>query len=98
MTQELLENLLFNVEKRLIGQKEVMTFDEVATYTGLSKSYLYKLTSAGEIAHFKPKGKLLFFNRSDVEAFLMQNRVSNREELETKAVNFINQKQGSKKG
>ena len=33
------------VKMAVIVAKEVLTFDEAATFTGLSKSYLYKLTS-----------------------------------------------------
>jgi hypothetical protein len=42
-----IEARLSNIENLLIGTKEVLTFDEAAIYTGLSKSYLYKLTSSG---------------------------------------------------
>lgn len=89
MNLETIETRLSNIENMLIGTKEVLTFDEVANYTGLSKSYLYKLTSTGQIAHFKPKGKMLYFNKIDVDAFLQQNRVSSNTELETKATHYV---------
>ena len=84
-----IESRLSTIENLLVGTKEVLTFDEVAIYTGLSKSYLYKLTSTGQISHFKPKGKMLFFNRLDVNAFLQQNRVLSSSELETKATHYV---------
>lgn len=92
-----IEAQLSRIENMLIGTKEVLTFDEVANYTGLSKSYLYKLTSTGQIAHYKPKGKLLYFNKADVDSFLMQNRVSSNTELETKAVQYVTLKKGGGK-
>jgi excisionase family DNA binding protein len=84
-----IEDRLSNIENLLIGTKEVLTFDEVATYTGLSRSYLYKLTSTGQISHFKPKGKMLYFNKRDVDSFLQQNRVSCETELEPKAIHYV---------
>jgi len=47
--------------------KEVLTSDEAARYMGISKSYLYKLTMRGEIPHFKPMGKMCYFNRVELE-------------------------------
>ncbi len=91
-----IENRLSNIENLLIGTKEVLTFDEVAIYTGLSKSYLYKLTSTMQIAHFKPKGKLIFFNKTDVDSFLQQNKVSSVKEIETQATHFVTLKNKAK--
>ena len=95
--EKTIEAQLSRIENMLIGTKEVLTFDEVANYTGLSKSYLYKLTSTGQIAHYKPKGKLLYFNKADVDSFLMQNRVCSNAELETKAVQYVTLKKGGNK-
>ncbi len=55
--------------------KEVLTSDEAARYMGISKSYLYKLTMRREIPHFKPTGKLVFFNRAELEQWLQNNRI-----------------------
>lgn len=65
--------------------KEVLTSDECAKYMGISKSYLYKLTMRQEIPHFKPMGKMCYFNRQEIETWLQRNRVSTDEELEQKA-------------
>lgn len=89
MNLELLEIRLSNIENLLIGTKEVLNFDETATYTGLSKSYLYKLTSKGAIPHYKPQGKLCYFNKKEIENWLLQNRTAGAGEVETKAVNYV---------
>jgi excisionase family DNA binding protein len=89
MDLEIINNRLSKIENLLIGTKEVLNFDEVAAYTGLSKSYLYKLTSTGQIAHYKPKGKMLYFNKTDVDLFLKQNRVATQNEIETEATNYV---------
>jgi excisionase family DNA binding protein len=65
--------------------KEVLTSDEAAKYMGVSKSYLYKLTMRQQIPHFKPMGKMCYFNRQELEQWLQNNRVSTATEIEQKA-------------
>lgn len=77
---------LDRLEKLLIGQKEVLTFDEACDYTGISRSYLYKLTSSGNIPHSKPNGKMLFFEKKKLVDWLLQNRRKSRHELEAEAL------------
>ena len=61
--------------------KEVLTSDEAAAYMGISKSYLYKLTMRGAVPHYKPMGKMVFFNRGELEQWLQQNRVASDVEI-----------------
>lgn len=68
-----------------LAVKEVLTFDETVVFTGLSKSYLYKLTMNRIIPHFKPNGKLCYFNRVEVEGWLQQNRVVTADETASQA-------------
>jgi len=65
---------LDRLERLLIANKEVLTFDETCDYTGISRSYLYKLTAAGQIPHSKPNGKLIFFEREKIVSWLLQNQ------------------------
>jgi DNA binding domain, excisionase family len=69
--------------------KEVLTFDEAAKFMGFSKSYLYKLTSGQKIPFYKPTGKLCFFNRLELQAWLQQSRVPTTDEIESNALNYI---------
>ncbi|MBO0329704.1 helix-turn-helix domain-containing protein [[Muricauda] lutisoli] len=64
---------LDRLERLMIANKEVLTFDETCDYTGISRSYLYKLTAAGQIPHSKPNGKLIFFERKNLVRWLLQN-------------------------
>lgn len=52
----------------------ILMTDEAAAFVGLAKATLYKLTSAGQIPHYK-RGKKLYFEREALEAWLTQNRV-----------------------
>ena len=56
-------------------QKETLSFNEAVAYLDVSKSYLYKLTSQGEITHFKPKNKLIYFKKADLDLFLQKNKI-----------------------
>ncbi|MDP5232052.1 MAG: helix-turn-helix domain-containing protein [Cellulophaga sp.] len=71
---------LDRLEKLFIGQKEILTLDEACDYTGISRSYLYKLTAKGKIPHSKPNGKLLFFEKTKLVEWLLQNKVSSPRE------------------
>mgnify|MGYP003964958549 FL=1 len=62
---------LNQIEKMLTSQKTVLSFSETAEYTGLSKSYLYKLTSGGVIPHYKPTGKMLYFKKTEIDEWLV---------------------------
>ena len=92
-----IDDRLRNIETLLLSQKTVLNFDEVAAYTGLSKSYLYKLTSSGGIPCFKPHGKHIYFNKQEVDQWLMQNRRATNVELESQAATFVTLKNGGAK-
>ena len=74
---------LDRLERLMIANKEVLTFDEACDYTGISRSYLYKLTAAGQIPHSKPNGKLIFFEREKIVSWLLQNQRKPLPECET---------------
>lgn len=84
-----IESRLQNIEALLLSQKTVFTFDEVAVYTGLSKSYLYKLTCSGNIPHYKPNGKHIYFDKKEIDAWLLRNRVKTADEIEAEAATHV---------
>ena len=73
----------------LLSAKNVLNFEDVALLTGLSKSYLYKLTCSHQIPHYKPNGKLMYFDRGEIEAWMKQNRVATNLEIELKAATYV---------
>ena len=76
--------------------KEVLTSDEAARYMGVSKSYLYKLTMTQKIPHYKPMGKMCYFNRLELEKWLQGNRVSTTNEINQRAQSYCMRKGGVK--
>lgn len=65
-------------------QKPVLTVDEACWYLGMSKSCLYKKTSRCEIPHFSPGRKILYFNRVDLEAYMLGGRRGTVAEIKAK--------------
>ena len=98
MTKEVLEEITDLVTTRtLFATKEVLTTDEAARYLGISKSYLYKLTMRREIPHYKPMGKMCFFNRQELESWLQSNRVATATEISDEAERYCSSKKGGKR-
>lgn len=81
-----ISNLL--VDKTLFSTKEVLTSEEAARYMGISKSYLYKLTMGRQIPHYKPMGKMCYFNRGELEKWLQSNRISTEGEIKERANDY----------
>ncbi len=81
-----IEEKLTNIERKLDIQaqeaKNILTLEEVAEYTHLSKSYVYKLTSKGYISYYKPNGKQLYFKRTEIDEWLLTNRNKTNQEIE----------------
>lgn len=89
-----LEQRLEQIEKLLLGSKAVLTLREAAEYMGLSVSYLYKLTSSGLIPFSKPIGKMVYFSKEDIDAWLMGRKRKGASETEQDACNYLTFKSG----
>jgi excisionase family DNA binding protein len=83
-----LKDQLDRIETAVLNSKSVLTFDEAARYMGISKSDLYKRTSNREIPHFKPHGKMLYFDRVELENYLKQNPITTTNEIEAQAFSY----------
>lgn len=84
---EILESLKLN--------KQIFTFQEACNYCGISASSMYKHTAGNKLPHYKPEGKLIFFKREDLDAFMLRNRQASIEELEERASSYsLNRKKG----
>ena len=67
------------------GQTEKpLTFKEARDYLGFSSSYLYKLTSLQLIPHYKPSGKVIFFSKEELRAWVYSHRILNKQTTNTK--------------
>ncbi|MGY5848380.1 helix-turn-helix transcriptional regulator [Salegentibacter sp. HM20] len=84
-----LEEKLDRIESLLLGSKQVLTLEEACDYTGISRSYLYKLTSAGIIPHSKPNGKMIFFDINLLNEWLLRNDRKSKCEIENMALDYV---------
>jgi len=83
-----LEERLNRLEKLLISNKKVLTFDEACDYSGISRTYMYNLTSKKSIPHSKPNGKVIFFSKESLDKWLLRNKQVSHDEIEQKAINY----------
>lgn len=84
---KLAEMLQFQVGN--YGDKTVLTVDELAEYTNLKRSHIYKLTSSRSIPFSKPNGKVIYFNKKEIDDWLMGKRVSTTRDIELKANTYV---------
>jgi len=84
-----LNDRLNRIEKLLLGSKKVLTFAEACDYTGISHSYMYKLTSSNRIPFSKPLGKIIFFSKTKLDEWLLSNNYLSEKEIEGTALSYV---------
>ena len=72
------------LENLVLHSKNVLSFEEASRFLNLSKSYLYKL-----IPHYKPQGKMLYFEKTELEAWLRQNPIRTQAQTEAEAQKYV---------
>ena len=88
--EEIIMKKLEAIERNsLLAAKNVLTIDDVSLLTGLSKSHIYKLTCSKQIPFYRPNGKLVYFDRAELESWLKQNRVNTTAEAEQQAIAYV---------
>ena len=92
MSDEYIIEKLESIERMLSEQnmlkKDVLNFNEAAIYLEVSHSHLYKLTSTSTIPAYKPNGKKLYFNRHELDEWLLSNHQATVTDVETEAGQF----------
>ena len=71
------------------NEKEILSLNEATIFLKMSKSCLYKITSQKQIPHYVPGGKKIYFKKSDLENWLLQNRVAPVSEFENSNENYL---------
>jgi excisionase family DNA binding protein len=74
----------------MLPQKEILSFNEAVSYLDVSKSFLYKLTSTNKISFSKPNNKLIYFQRIDLDNWMLQNRNESIGVLQENLTNYLN--------
>lgn len=65
----------------------VLDIDAFCQYTGLSKQTVYRKTRTGEVPHSK-RGKRLYFDKNEVDEWLLANKISTKTIAEQAASYF----------
>ncbi len=89
MEEKILDQLSRIERYSLLAAKNVLCFEDMVLLTGLSKSHLYKLTCSHQIPHYKPNGKQIYFDRTEIEAWMKQNRIATVQEIDQAATNYV---------
>lgn len=81
MTENAIIERLDRIERMtLLAAKNVLTLEDTALLTGYTPKYLRQLVADRDIPHYK-RGNRLFFDRSDIEAWMKEHPVRTRNEL-----------------
>lgn len=84
-----LDYILSLLESRVItGIKEVLNIDDLQEYTGFKKSYIYKLVHTNAIPFSKPNGKFLYFQKSEIDQWLIKNKSLSEDSIKEKTQNY----------
>ncbi len=74
-----------DVQSRYFYLKDALTTQEAAQYLGMEVSTLYKKTMQNELPFYSPHGKRLYFKRTELEKWMLQNRHATNEEMQAEA-------------
>ena len=85
---DVIKERLKSLEDAIYTTKEILNMKDVCQYLDISQSLLYKLTCTGEIPHFKPRGKMIFFEKKELIAWIKRNKI-NDQELSNLFVNMV---------
>lgn len=84
------------IENALYCIKGTLNFKEARDYLNLSNSQLYKLTRNGDIPYYKPTGKLIYFNKQELDEWMCQNHSETNAECESMITDILIQKKDIK--
>ena len=73
---EELQKRMEAVEDILDNAKEVLTVEEASRFMDIARSSLYKMTSDRSIPFYRPNGKMIYFEKADILAWIRKNRVT----------------------
>lgn len=76
---EVINERLKSIEETLYTTKDILNMKEVCQYLDISQSLLYKLTCSGEIPHFKPRGKMIFFEKKKLIEWIKKGNLLSSE-------------------
>ena len=80
-----LQERVNRLENLCYAAKEVLNLEEAATFLGIAKSTLYKMTHLDQIPYFKPSRKLIFFEKKTLIEWVHKAKAKSVEEIQEEA-------------
>lgn len=87
---EVINERLKSIEENLYTTKDILNMKEVCQYLDISQSLLYKLTCSGEIPHFKPRGKMIFFEKKELIEWIKKSKLLSSEIIKSSSKTISN--------
>jgi len=89
--EQIILDKLIHLEKIIMdSSKEILNRKDVSNYTGYSEKYIQKLCQKNIIPHYRPNRKFVFFERSEIEDWLRQNKSKSISQIDQEAQEYIN--------
>jgi len=66
-------------------ESDIITVDEFVDLYDVARSTVYAWVHQKRIPHYKPNARILRFKRSEIDAFMLQNRVASQSEIDEAA-------------
>ncbi|UVD80040.1 helix-turn-helix domain-containing protein [Myroides albus] len=85
----ILEKLNYLEQLIISNHKEILSVEELEKYTGFKKSYIYHLVHYSKIPYSKPNGKYLFFQKSEIDEWLLKNKSLSDDQIQEKAREYV---------
>ena len=90
MEERILNELQELKELTLLSAKTALTMKDACALTGLSMSHLYRLVCNKQIPYYKGAGgKLTYFNKEELTAWLLARKVPTAAEAEQAAIKYV---------
>ncbi|MFT3908066.1 MAG: helix-turn-helix domain-containing protein [Ferruginibacter sp.] len=72
-----------------VNSNKPLNFKEACAYLGYSKGSMYKLTSSQIIPFSKPNGGKLFFDKNDLDDWLLKSKTKSLRERQIDAATYV---------
>lgn len=78
------------------GDNDFLDVQQTCFFLGISKSTLYKLNFEKKIPYYKANGsKKVYYKKSELIAYITQNRLKSKAEIEAEARQFLKERKGT---
>lgn len=85
MDKDVLEERFKKISDSIFSTKDTLNLHEAAEYLSISESLLYKLTMKMEIPFFRPRAKLIYFHKKELDEWALGRLCQDEDDINTKS-------------